>query len=70
MSKRVSVLLLWIAVGSMFVGAAVWATERVERGRCEAGNVSYCIDPTSQPQCVWQECPAGDSGQPERSEKE
>lgn len=65
MNKRVLILLLWIMVGSVFTKGAVDATERVEEGRCEAGNVSYCVDPTSQPQCVGQECPTGNSGQPQ-----
>lgn len=66
MTNRVLILLLWIVVGSALTKGAVDASERVEASRCEAGNVSYCIDPTSQPQCVGQECPTGDSGQPER----
>jgi hypothetical protein len=67
--KRVIILLLWIAVSSLFTKVAVGATERVEEGRCMAGNASYCkeasIDPTSQPQCS-KDCPVGNSGQPEQ----
>ena len=66
MTKRVLILLLWIAVGSVFTWVAVDACERVEEGRCEAGNRSYCIDPTSTPQCLEDQCPTGNSGQPEK----
>lgn len=64
MNKRVLILLLWIMVGSAFTKGAVDATERVEEGRCKAGNESYCLDPSSQPQCV-EDCPIGNSDQPE-----